>query len=131
MNAVRTAVALTLFFFAGPVLGSDEAPALAATWVSLAPPLLAIALALILRQVIPALFAGVWLGAWVINGFTLSGMWSGLLDSFAVHLLQAAADEDHMSVILFSLMIGGTVGIISRNGGLQGIVNRIVGDQQR
>jgi len=37
------------------------------------------------------------------------------------------ASTDHSAVILFSLMIGGTVGIISRNGGMQGIVNLIVG----
>ena len=98
----------------------------AATWISIAPPLLAIFLALILRQVIPALFAGVWLGAWAINGFTLPGLWSGLLDAFQRYILDALADGDHAAVILFSLMIGGTVGIISRNGGMQGIVNRIV-----
>ena len=98
----------------------------AATWNSIAPPLLAIFLALILRQVIPALFAGVWLGAWAINGFTLPGLWSGLLDAFQRYILDALADGDHAAVILFSLMIGGTVGIISRNGGMQGIVNRIV-----
>ena len=126
MRVFRTAVATAVLLFAGPALASNESPELASTWVSLAPPLLAIALALILRQVIPALFAGVWLGAWIINGFSLAGLWTGLLDSFGVHLLKAAANEEHMSVILFSLMIGGTVGIISRNGGLQGIVNRIV-----
>jgi Na+/H+ antiporter NhaC len=104
---------------AGPVPG-------AATWISIAPPLLAIFLALVLRQVIPALFAGVWLGAWAINGFTLAGLWSGLLDSFQRYILDALADGDHAAVILFSLMIGGTVGIISRNGGMQGIVDRIV-----
>jgi Na+/H+ antiporter NhaC len=97
-----------------------------ATWISILPPLLAIVLALYLRQVIPALFMGVWLGAWAINDFTLAGLWQGLLESFQKHILTAVADADHAAVILFSLMIGGTVGIISRNGGMQGIVNLIV-----
>jgi Na+/H+ antiporter NhaC len=97
-----------------------------ASWISIIPPLTAIVLALILRQVIPALFAGIWLGAWAINGFTLAGLWNGLLESFQKHILHALADADHAAVILFSLMIGGTVGIISRNGGMQGIVNHIV-----
>ena len=48
-----------------------------ATWISILPPLFAIVLALYLRQVIPALFMGVWLGAWAINGFTLAGLWHG------------------------------------------------------
>ena len=80
-----------------------------------------------MRQVIPALFMGVWFGAWAINGFSLSGLWQGLLEAFQKHILQAVADADHAAVVLFSLMIGGTVGIISRNGGMQGVVNLIVG----
>jgi Na+/H+ antiporter NhaC len=115
-----------LFLVSDPTQAADGTPPLAGTWVSLAPPLLAICLALLIRQVIPALFAGVWLGAWAINGFTLSGLWSGLLDSFQVHVLESAADSDHVAILLFSMMIGGTVGIISRNGGLQAIVSRIV-----
>ena len=108
------------------LMASEAAPSGAGTWISILPPLLAIAMALVLRQVIPALFAGVWLGAWAINGFTLQGLWFGLLDSFQVHILASFANEDHAAVILFSLMIGGTVGIISRNGGMLGIVNLIV-----
>lgn len=104
----------------------ETAPAAAGSWISLLPPLLAIAMALLLRQVIPALFAGVWLGAWAINGFTAAGLWQGLLDSFERYILQAFANADHGAVILFSLMIGGTVGIVSRNGGMQGVVNLIV-----
>ena len=38
-------------------------------WFSLLPPILAIALALIFREVITALFAGVWLGALAVAGF--------------------------------------------------------------
>ena len=89
-------------------------------------PLLAILLALTLRQVLPALFAGVWLGAWAIHGFSLAGLWFGLLDSLERHVLQSLADADHAAVVLFTFMIGGTVGIISRNGGMQGVVNHIV-----
>jgi Na+/H+ antiporter NhaC len=98
----------------------------AGTWISIMPPVVAIVLALLLRQVIPALFAGIWLGAWAINGFSVGGLFQGLLDSFQKHILDALANSDHAAVILFSLMIGGTVGIISRNGGMQGVVNKIV-----
>ena len=96
------------------------------SWLSVLPPLVAIALALILRQVIPALFAGVWLGAWIGHDLTLPGAWLALLDSFQVHVLGAFADPDHGAIMLFTFMIGGMVGIISRNGGMQGIVNLIV-----
>jgi len=123
---IFTAICLT-FALATPALAEEAAaPAIAGTWVSITPPLLAILLALVFRQVIPALFLGVWLGAWAINGFDLAGLWRGLLDSFQVHLLDAFANPDHAAVILFSLMIGGMVGIISRNGGMHGIVRHIV-----
>ncbi|QKK02441.1 MAG: Na+/H+ antiporter NhaC family protein [Pseudomonadota bacterium] len=95
-------------------------------WISVLPPVVAIALALILRQVIPALFLGIWIGAWALNGFSLIGLWLGLLETFETHIVSALADRDHAAVILFSMMIGGMVGIISRNGGLQGIVDLIV-----
>ena len=108
-----------------PALAQETAEATPLSWISILPPLLAIVLALALRQVIPALFMGVWFGAWAINGFSLSGLWIGLLESFQKHVLNAVANADHAAVILFSLMIGGTVGIISRNGGMQGVVNLI------
>jgi Na+/H+ antiporter NhaC len=112
--------------FCSPVFAQETVSADSATWISILPPLFAITLALIFRQVIPALFGGVWLGAWAINGFSLVGLFTGLLDSFQVYILASFAKPDHGSVILFSFMIGGTVGIISRNGGMLGVVNLIV-----
>ncbi len=94
-------------------------------WLSIIPPLLAIAVALAFKRVIPALFLGIWVGAWTAVGGGL-GFWKGVLDTFQVYVLQALADPDHAAIILFSLMIGGMVGIISRNGGMQGVVNQIV-----
>jgi Na+/H+ antiporter NhaC len=117
---------LLLALFATPAWGQETAESTPLSWISILPPLTAILLALTLRQVIPALFFGVWLGAWAINGFSFLGLWQGLLESFQIHILAAVADADHAAVILFSLMIGGTVGIISRNGGMQGVVNLIV-----
>ena len=101
--------------------------ALAGGWFSILPPLLAILLALLLRNVIIALFVGVWLGAWGIAGLNMSGLVTGLLDAFQVYVLNAVADNDHVAIMLFTFMIGGMVGIVSRNGGMQGIVKHIVG----
>jgi Na+/H+ antiporter NhaC len=95
-------------------------------WVSVLPPLLAVSLALWLRQIIPALFIGIWVGAWALNGFTLSGLGVGLLESFQIYIVNALADSDNASVILFSAMIGGMVGLITRNGGLAGVVEKII-----
>jgi Na+/H+ antiporter NhaC len=76
--------------------------------------------------VVPALFLGIWMGAWIINDFGLTGLWTGLLDTFQVFVLNALANPDHTAIVLFSMMVGGMVGIISQNGGMQGIVNHIV-----
>ncbi len=95
-------------------------------WVSVLPPVLAISLALALRQIIPALFIGIWVGAWAIYGFSITGLGLGLLDTFETYIVDALANRDHAAVILFSMMVGGMVGIITKNGGLQGVVERMI-----
>ncbi len=117
---------LSLLLISTALEASDTAPAAAGTWLSILPPLFAIVFALTLKRVIPALFLGVWLGTTLINGLSLHGLWIGLLETFQVYVLGALADPDRAAVILFSMMIGGMVGIISKNGGMQGIVNYIV-----
>ena len=95
-------------------------------WVSVLPAVLAIGVALTLRNVIPALLLGLWVGATALQSFTLVGAGRGLLDSFQVFVTQAIADFDRASIILFTLMIGGMVGIITRNGGMASVVKAIV-----
>lgn len=94
-------------------------------WLSVLPPLVAIAMALAFRQVVPALFLGVWVGAVLIAGPSLGGVGEGFFAAFSVYILGALADADHAAIILFSFMIGGMVGIIQKNGGMQGVVNVI------
>ncbi len=96
-------------------------------WLSILPPLLAIGMALLYRRVVPALFFGVWVGAVIAIGFTPWAAFKGLLDSFQIYVLNAMANPDRVAIILFSLMIGGMVGIISKNGGTLGIVERLTG----
>jgi Na+/H+ antiporter NhaC len=91
-------------------------------WVSLVPPLLAIVLALLFREVVIALFAGIWLGAFFWTGLDPFAAILRSVDTFA---LPEMADADHAAIILFSLMIGGMVGVIGRNGGTFGIVERL------
>ena len=122
---MRNYLSLTLLLlFSTPVWAQAET-ANYGFW-SITPPLLAIILALTLKRVIPALFAGIWLGAFLLAGSNFSAIVQGLLDTFQVYVLQAFADTDHASIVLFSMMIGGMVGIISANGGMQGVVDKIV-----
>ena len=97
-------------------------------FLSVIPPLLTIVLALLTRSVIPALFIGVLVGSWGLNGLSLMGLWEGILDSVGVHVIGAVADTDHASIMIFSFMIGGMVGIVSRNGGMNGLVNMLAGN---
>jgi len=124
-NRVVRGLALCATLLASPAVFAADAGHYG--WVSVFPPALAIALALILRQVVPALFVGIWIGAWALNDFSLAGLWIGLLQTFETHIVDALANRDHAAVIMFSMMVGGMVGIISKNGGLLGVVERIVG----
>jgi Na+/H+ antiporter NhaC len=91
-------------------------------WLSLLPPFLAILLALVLRQVLVALFVGVWIGATVISDYN---PFYGFLSALSDYIAHAPADPDKMSILIFSLMLGGMVGVISKMGGTQGIVERL------
>lgn len=95
-------------------------------WISIMPAVLAIVVALMLRNVIPALLLGIWLGTSALRSFTPAGIFTGLLDSFQISVTEALADRDHAAIILFSLMIGSMVGIITRNGGMASIVRLMV-----
>ena len=102
---------------------SDELdPTLIPGWFSVLPPILAILLALIFREVITALFAGVWLGALAVAGFNPLKATGRLIDQFVV---PARTDADHVAILVFSLLLGGMVGIIARNGGTMGIVESV------
>lgn len=95
-------------------------------WISILPPLIAIGMALLIRSVLPALMLGLWLGAWALEGLSAEGLFIGLFASFEVYVANAVADADHATIMLFTFMIAGMVGIISRNGGMRGIVDWII-----
>ena len=90
-----------------------------AQWTSLLPALVAIGLAMVFRQVVLALWVGVWLGASLLA----QNPGTGFLRSLDHYVVGAMADADHVSVIIFSLMLGGMVGIIARSGGAMGLAN--------
>ena len=94
-------------------------------WLSLLPPLIAIVLALIFKEVVVSLFVGIWLGAFIAGGMRIESFYYTLLSLFHTvehYIIQALADAGHLSIIVFSMLIGGMVAIISRNGGMAGVV---------
>ncbi|HEX6132551.1 MAG TPA: Na+/H+ antiporter NhaC family protein [Longimicrobiales bacterium] len=92
-------------------------------WLTLLPPLIAIVFALIFREVVVSLFIGIWLGALLLNDWNPLVASLRTLDQFIVGA--TAQDADKVSIIVFSLMLGGMVGIISRSGGTRGIVEAL------
>ena len=104
------------------VAATDAAPA-AAGVLALLPPVLAIALALLTRQVLLSLLLGVWVGAWVLAGDPFTAFLR-VGDRF---LVGALADRSHASIILFSTILGGMVGVLARSGATEGIVHWLGG----
>lgn len=91
-------------------------------WMSLLPPLIAILAALLFREVVVSLLAGVWLGALFIYDWNpLTALWR-TIDKY---LVEAVTDPGHAMVLIFTMFLGGMVGVISRNGGTYGVVDAI------
>lgn len=87
-------------------------------WLSILPPLIAIGLALAARQVVLALLLGVWVGAGILYGDPLTAF----LRLGDHYLVSALADRSHASIVLFSTILGGMVGVLSRSGATDGVV---------
>ena len=89
------------------------------TWWSLLPPLVAITLALLVRDVVVSLVLGVWLGTTMLAGGDPGAGFLRLIDT---SVRDALTDADHVSIIVFSMLLGGMVGVMSKSGGTHGIV---------
>jgi len=92
-------------------------------WTSILPPLISILLALLIKEVVISLLTGILFGLLLINGFTPGGFLESLLSFVDEYLINVLSNQSHLSIIVFSLLIGGMVGIISKNGGMTGLVN--------
>ncbi len=88
------------------------------TWISLLPPLLAISLAIVSRQVYLSLAGGVWLGWTILEGWNpAAGLVHGIDRTVAV-----LSDPGDARVILFTLVIGALIATVEWSGGVRGFV---------
>ena len=97
-------------------------------WLSIVPPLIAILLALLFKEVVTSLFIGILSGSFIAGGMRLDGIYyvfKSIWNVSADFFIRALNDSGHLSVILFSLLIGGMVSIISKNGGMAGVVKKL------
>jgi len=89
------------------------------SWYSILPPIIAIALAIWTKQVILSLFAGIWMGFTLLNGFDpLVGANAGI--NGLIHVFSDAGDT---RVIVFTLLVGSLIATIEHSGGVRGFVH--------
>ena len=97
--------------------------------LSLLPPVLAIGLAFLTKQVLISLFCGIWSGAVIVlyNGgdSIFLSFFKGFFKAADTYAVKGLNDESHIMIVLFSLLIGGMVGIITASGGMHGVVNTL------
>lgn len=96
-------------------------------WLSIIPPLMAILLALLFKEVVTSLFIGILVGAAILGVYAggIDGIWSGLLAVIDTYVINSLNDWGHLAVIIFSMLIGALVSVISKNGGMKGVVDRV------
>jgi len=87
----------------------------------LLPPLLAIALAIATRQVLPALFVGVWIGALMVTRYDIVGAtiktWEWIVGN--------ATDSWNATILLFDFVIGAFVGVLYASGAMHALADTI------
>lgn len=91
-------------------------------WVTILPSLIAIAMALILHEVVTSLFVGIWLGCFFVAGYN---PFSALLRTVDRYAREELSDPDNASILIFSLLLGGMVGILTRMGSARAIVDAV------
>ena len=89
-------------------------------WLALAPPLLAIGLAMASRRAAPSLLAGIWIGWIIVTGDPLRGT-AATIDN----LVAVFADPGQMRVLLFTLLMGPLLLLLQRGGGVAGLLEWI------
>jgi len=89
-------------------------------WLSILPPLIAIVLALLTKEMLISLFAGIWVGVTIM--FSYNPL-DGFLRSLDDYIVGTIANPGHATILLFTFGFGGLIGIVQKNGGLAGIVS--------
>ena len=88
------------------------------SWMSVIPPLLAIVLAIVTRQVIISLSIGIWIGFCILESVNpLSGL-AMALDG----VINVFSDPGDTRVLVFTLIIGGLIATIEKAGGVKGFI---------
>ena len=100
-------------------LPSSDVPAAYGTALSLLPPVIAIALALITKEVYSSLFVGITVGAMLYAGGNAETALNTLLYHESAGLVVNLTDISHASILVFVTLLGTMVVLVNRSGGAQ------------
>lgn len=92
------------------------------TLLAIVPPLLAIVLAVITRQVVLSLFIAVFVGAVMLCG---GNLWEGFYSTFFDYILPGFEDTDHQRILALTTFCGGLSLLLEKNGGAQAFANAV------
>ncbi|WP_088105978.1 Na+/H+ antiporter NhaC family protein [Halalkalibacter urbisdiaboli] len=89
------------------------------SWLSILPFLVVIPVAIYTKQVLPGLFLGLLVGAYLMEPTILGG-----IQSMFVYVVQALIDTNNIKIIVFLYAFSGLVGMIKMTGGIRGFVEK-------
>ena len=119
-NIKRTAVLsmVLVLMFATNVFGAEQTeeyvPAVYATFWALVPPVVAIGLALITKEVYSSLFVGVLMGGILYSGFSFEGTITHIFEDGMINVL---SDSYNVGILIFLVILGTMVCLMNRAGG--------------
>ena len=119
-NIKRTAVLsmVLVLMFATTVFGAEQTeeyvPAVYATFWALVPPVVAIGLALITKEVYSSLFIGVLMGGILYSGFSFEGTITHIFEDGMINVL---SDSYNVGILIFPVILGAMVCLMNRAGG--------------
>ena len=119
-NIKRTAVLsmVLVLMFATTVFGAEQTeeyvPAVYATFWALVPPVVAIGLALITKEVYSSLFVGVLMGGILYSGFSFEGTITHIFEDGMISVL---SDSYNVGILIFLVILGTMVCLMNRAGG--------------
>ncbi len=105
----------------GKVLKEAEVLALPGIF-TLLPPAIAILLALLTKDVFTSLLLGIFTSSLLLN---LLRPLEAFLRSIDTYIIRALLSSDKLSIVLFTLLLGAMVGVMSKSGGIEGIVQAL------
>ena len=117
LSVLLTAVALFILACPVTVFAAEEAaatPAVYATFWSLIPPVVAIALALITKEVYSSLFLGILVGALLYSGGNFEGTVNHI---FSGGMIRVLSSSSNVGILVFLVILGTMVCLMNRAGG--------------